>query len=76
MEIVTARVDGALDDPAFIMRCTTPTGAAWGIARRFSACKELQKSLAERVFKPHRLEDKALKGLPFPDKVAVGGRLI
>ena len=70
VQIVTARVDGDVKDPAYIMKCFTPASEVWGIARRFSAIKELQKSLSERVFKPHRLEDKALRSLPFPHKVA------
>jgi hypothetical protein len=57
--IVATRVDGDIEDPAYIMKVETPDGDIWPCLRRWSACRALYSSLTADG-------NPALKDFPFP----------
>ena len=57
--IVATRVDGDIENPGYVLKVETPSGDVWPCLRRWTACKELHKSLMVD-------ENPALKGVPFP----------
>jgi len=59
ISIVATRVDGDIEDPAYILRCETPRGEVWPILRRFSTFEKLREDLLKD-------ENPALKSLDFP----------
>lgn len=61
VELLVIRVDGDIEDPAYIMKCTTPSNEIWPIARRYSSFVQLQKDLIATG-------NPAIKGIFFPHK--------
>lgn len=61
VELLVIRVDGDIEDPAYIMKCTTPASEVWPIARRYSSFVQLQKDLIATG-------NPAVKGVFFPHK--------
>eukprot|EP01043_Picozoa_sp_COSAG02_P015315 COSAG02_NODE_650_length_18912_cov_23.728698_10_plen_1024_part_00 len=61
VELLVIRVDGDIEDPAYIMKCTTPANEIWPIARRYSSFVQLQKDLIATG-------NPAVKGIFFPHK--------
>jgi hypothetical protein len=61
VELLVIRIDGDIEDPAYIMKCTTPIGEIWPITRRYSSFVSLQKDLIATG-------NPAVKGVPFPHK--------
>eukprot|EP01043_Picozoa_sp_COSAG02_P034093 COSAG02_NODE_2365_length_9052_cov_11.510779_3_plen_1026_part_00 len=61
VELLVIRVDGDIEDPAYIMKCTTPANEIWPIARRYSSFVQLQKDLIATG-------NPAIKGIFFPHK--------
>jgi hypothetical protein len=67
VEIVTARVDGSYTNPAYIMKCSTPSNDVWAVARRFKQFKALRDELVGKG--NGKTPDAAIMSVPFPDKV-------
>ena len=63
--IVATRVDGDIEDPAYILTCVTARDDLWPILRRWSAFQALHKSLL-------REDDPARAAVAFPDAELFG----
>jgi hypothetical protein len=59
VELVLTRVDGDIEDPCYVMKCSNPAGQCWPIARRFTDFCSLEKELRDNP---------ALRDLHFPKK--------
>lgn len=68
LTIVTARVDGDIDDPAYICAVSTPSGDLWPICRRLSAFAELKDALCADG-------NPAVAGVRFPKTTSLGSQL-
>ena len=59
VEIVATRVDGDIEDPAYIIAVSTPDKDCWPVLRRWSACTQLRDRMCAD-------DNPALRGVPFP----------